>query len=351
MLDDYVTLGLSGLRVSRMALGTFNFGGGHDWELAPDDAHGIIDRYRALGGNFIDSANVYGSGEAEGIVGDHFQTSSARDAVVIATKFTNNVRPGDPNGGGAHRKSIMRACETSLRRLRTDYIDLYWMHLWDKATPIEETLRALDDLVRQGKVLHIGFSNVPAWKVAEAHMIAGFRGYVPVAALQLQYSLLERNIEAELVPMAQAYGIGICPWSPLKSGALTGRFTRHTIAGASGGRAKLARRSLDERGFGILDAVVGIAEARGITPAQVALAWLYRQQWVTSILLGADTIAELEENGAAAGMKLDAGEVEMLDAVSRPAFNYPIDFVNRGPGAIHGGTRINGVSGTSTHIR
>ncbi len=271
--------------------------------------------------------------------------------MVIATKFTNNVHPGDPNGGGAHRKSIMRACESSLRQLKTDYIDLYWMHLWDKATPIEETLRALDDLVRQGKILHIGFSNVPAWKAAEAHMLARFRGYAPVAALQLQYSLLERNIESELVPMAQAYGLGICPWSPLKSGALSGRFTRDTIAGANGGRATLAKRSLDERGFGIVDAVVGIANARGASPAQVALAWLRQQPWVTSILLGADTIAELEQNAASAELVLTGEDLAALDAVSRPMLAYPIDFVNRGPGAIYGGTRINGVSGTSGHIR
>jgi aryl-alcohol dehydrogenase-like predicted oxidoreductase len=352
MFDDYITLGRSGLRVSRMALGSFNFGGGHDWELAPADAHAIIDRYRALGGNFIDSANIYGSGEAEGIIGDHFAASSARDSMVIATKFTNNVQPGDPNGGGAHRKSIVRACERSLRRLRTDYIDLFWMHMWDKATPIEESLRALDDLVSQGKVLHIGFSNVPAWKVTEAHCLAAFRGYSPVVALQLQYSLLERNIGAELVPMAQAYGIGICPWSPLKSGALSARFTRETIAGASGGRAALARRSLDERGFAIVDTVIGIARIRGSTSAQVALAWLRQQPCVASILLGADSMAELEENGATSGITLDAEELATLDAVSRPALRYPLDLVNRGPGAIYGGTRINGVAADGGgHIR
>jgi len=345
MLDDYVTLGRSGLRVSRMALGSFNFGGGRDWELAPEESHDIVDRYLALGGNFIDSANIYGAGEAEGIIGDHFVSTAARDAVVIATKFTNHPGAGDPNAGGAHRKSIMRACETSLRRLKTDYIDLYWMHLWDKATPIEETLRALDDLVAQGKILHVGFSNIPAWKVTEAQMLARFRGFSPVIALQLQYSLLERNIEAELVPMAAEHGIAICPWSPLKSGALTGRFTRETIGAANGGRAVLARRGLDERGFAIVDAVVAIAQARGLAPAQVALAWLRGRPGVASIILGADSIAELEENAASATLDLDADALAALDQVSRPEFRYPIDFVNRGAGAIQGGTRINGVSG------
>jgi aryl-alcohol dehydrogenase-like predicted oxidoreductase len=343
MLDDYITLGLSGLRVSRMALGSFNFGGGRDWELAPREAHAIIDRYLALGGNFIDSANIYGAGEAEAIIGDHFASPSMRDAAVIATKFTNHPGTGDPNAGGAHRKSIMHACETSLRRLKTDYIDLYWMHLWDKVTPIEETLRALDDLVAQGKILHVGFSNIPAWKVAEAHMLARFRGFSPVIALQLQYSLLERNIEAELVPMAMAYGIAICPWSPLKSGALAGRFTRDTIDGAEGGRAALARRGLDARGFAIVDAVIAIAKASDATPAQVALAWLRGQPGVASIVLGADSLSELEEN--AVTLILDAEKMAALDAVSRPDFRYPIDFVNRGAGAINGGTRINGVGG------
>jgi len=348
MLDDYVTLGTSGLRVSRMALGSFNFGGGRDWELTPEESHAIIDKYLALGGNFIDSANIYGAGEAEAIIGDHFASPSARDAVVIATKFTSHPGTGDPNAGGAHRKSIMRACEASLRQLKTDYIDLYWMHLWDKATPIEETLRALDDLVAQGKILHIGFSNVPAWKMAEAHMLARFRGFSPVVALQLQYSLLERNIEAELVPMAKEYGIAICPWSPLKSGALTGRFNRETIDAATGERATLARRGLDERGFAIVDALVAIAGARGLKPAQVALTWLRGQPGVASIVLGADSVAELEVNAAAGLIELDAEARAMLDEVSRPVFRYPIDFVNRGAGAIHGGTRINGVGGTGT---
>jgi len=345
MLNDYVTLGRSGLRVSRMALGSFNFGGGRDWELAPEASHAIIDRYLSLGGNFIDSANIYGAGEAEEIIGDHFAIPSARDAVVIATKFTNHPGAGDPNAGGAHRKSIMRACEASLRRLKTDYIDLYWMHLWDKATPIEETLRALDDLVAQGKILHVGFSNIPAWKVAEAHMLARFRGFSPVIALQLQYSLLERNIEAELVPMAQDYGIAICPWSPLKSGALTGRFTRETIGAANGGRATLARRGLDERGFAIVDTVLAIADAHAATPAQVALAWLRGRPGVASIVLGADSVTELTENAAATMVELDGEALAALDDVSRPTFRYPIDFVNRGSGAIHGGTRVNGVSG------
>jgi aryl-alcohol dehydrogenase-like predicted oxidoreductase len=299
----------------------------------------------ALGGNFIDTANIYGAGEAEVIIGNHFARSSARDAMVIASKFTNNPGVGDPNAGGAHRKSIMRACETSLRRLKTDYIDLYWMHLWDRATPIEETLRALDDLVAQGKLLHVGFSNVPAWKVAEAHMLARFRGLSPVVALQLQYSLLERNIEAELVPMAQDYGIAICPWSPLKSGALTGRFTRQSIGAADGGRAALARRGLDERGFTIVDTLLDIAQARGVSPAQVALAWLRGQPGVASILLGADSVAELEENAGAAAVELDAEALAALDAVSRPTLSYPIDFVNRGAGAINGGTRINDMTG------
>lgn len=345
MLDDYVTLGPSALRVSRMALGSYNFGGGRDWEVADEAAHAIIDCYRALGGNFIDTANVYGDGEAEKIIGDHFAGQPAtRDAIVIASKFTSNTIAGDPNSGGAHRKAIRRACETSLRRLRTDYIDLYWMHMWDRLTPIEETMRALEDLVREGKVLHIGLSNIPAWKAAEVATAARLRGSTPVTALQLQYSLLERSIESELIPMAEAFGMGLCPWSPLKSGALAGRFTREALGGATGGRALLARRALDERGFAIVDKVLEIAKAHRVPPARVSLAWLYGRPGVTSILLGADTPDELEENVAAVALELNEGERSALDQISKPALRYPEEFLLRAPKVMLGGTRVNGIS-------
>lgn len=345
MLDDFVTFGRSGLRTSRYALGAFNFGGPFGWSMDAASATALIARYRELGGNFIDAANVYGAGAAETIIGDYLAaTPGAREAVVLASKFGSNTRAGDPNAGGGGRKAVLQACEDSLRRLRTDRIDLYWMHVWDALTPIEETLRALDDLVRAGKVLHIGLSNFPAWKTAEAHLLAEFRGYAPVAGLQLQYSLLERSIEAEIVPMATAYGLGIAAWSPLKSGALSGRYTRATTAEIGDeGRGPFVQRALDERGLGVLDVLVRVAGRLGAAPAQVALAWLQAQPRVDAILLGAHSIAQLEENGAAGQVTLAPEDLAELDEATRPPIPYPGDFARRSQGAVSGGARIDGV--------
>jgi aryl-alcohol dehydrogenase-like predicted oxidoreductase len=201
-LDHYVTLGKSGLRVSPMCLGAMTFGEDWGWGSSVADTQAILDRFLERGGNFIDTANAYTKGHSEKIIGDHLgRHPSKRDRVVLATKFLSNLYRGDPNGGGSHRKAIVSACEQSLRRLQTSYIDLYWMHAWDATTPIEETLRALDDLVREGKVRYIGFSDTPAWKCAEAQTIARFRGWAPLIALQIEYSLLERTVEGELIPM------------------------------------------------------------------------------------------------------------------------------------------------------
>ena len=202
-LDHYVTLGRSGLRVSPLCLGAMTFGEDLGWGSSVEESQRIIDRFLELGGNFIDTANVYTKGHSEKIIGDHVGRHAARrDRLVIATKFSGNLYPGDPNGGGSGRKSIVAACEKSLRRLQTDYIDLYWLHNWDVHTPIEETMAALDDLVRAGKVRYIGVSDTPAWKVAEANVTARFRGWSPFIGLQIEYSLLERTVEQELVPMA-----------------------------------------------------------------------------------------------------------------------------------------------------
>jgi aryl-alcohol dehydrogenase-like predicted oxidoreductase len=346
MLDDFVTFGRSGLRVSRFALGAFNFGGSQGWSLDADTAVRLISRYRDLGGNFLDVANSYGGGGAEEILGDYFAASpGSRDRLVIASKFGSNTHPGDPNGGGAGRKAILQACEESLRRLRTDRLDLYWMHLWDPLTPMEETLRALDDLVTAGKILHIGLSNTPAWKISEAHWLTQWRGQAPIVGLQLQYSLMERNIEVEHVPMAQAYGLGIAAWSPLKNGALSGRYRKDDPAGHDAeGRAIFLARALDPRGVAILEVLMEVADRNGITPAQTALAWLRVQPAVASILIGAHDLAQLEENAASAQVALSAEDLTALDEASRPVIPYPADFARRALGAIGGGARINGIS-------
>ena len=226
-LNHYVSLGNSGLRVSPFCLGAMTFGEEWGWGSGVTESQQILDRYLDRGGNFIDTANVYTKGHSEKIIGDHMgRHPSRRDRAVIATKFFGNMYAGDPNGGGANRKSLTAACEQSLRRLQTDYIDLYWMHCWDRFTPIEETMRALDDLVKAGKVRYIGFSDTPAWKVTQAQVTATFRGWTPLIALQLEYSLLERTIEGELVPAAVEMGTGITPWGPLKGGILSGKYTR-----------------------------------------------------------------------------------------------------------------------------
>jgi aryl-alcohol dehydrogenase-like predicted oxidoreductase len=235
-LDHYVTLGRSGLRVSPFCLGGMTFGEDWGWGSSVAESGAILDRYLDLGGNFVDTANVYTRGHSEKIIGDHIGRTPRRDRVVIATKFFGSLHTGDPNAGGAGRKSLASACEGSLRRLQTDYIDLYWMHCWDRFTPVEETLRALDDLVAAGKVRYVGFSDTPAWKVAQAQTIAGFRGWAPLVALQIEYSLAERTVEGELVPAALELGLGITPWSPLKSGALSGKYTR-----ANSGQVKAGR--------------------------------------------------------------------------------------------------------------
>jgi aryl-alcohol dehydrogenase-like predicted oxidoreductase len=341
VLDDFVTFGRSGLRVSRYALGAFNFGGASSMSVDAATSAALIARYRELGGNFIDAANIYGGGEAERIIGTYLTDNpGSRERLVIASKFGGSTAQGDPNAGGGGRKAIMQACEESLRRLRTDRIDLYWMHLWDPLTPIEETLRALDDLVRAGKVLHVGLSNFQAWKTAEAHLLAEYRNYAPVAGLQLQYSLLERNIEVEIVPMARAFGLGIAAWSPLKSGALSGRYGRDSDVDKAG-RGPFVARALDERGLSILDVVTRIADRLGVRAATVALAWLQVQPAVHAILLGARDVGQLEENAAAAKVALSSEDVAELEEASRPLVPYPADFARRALNSVSGGTRIN----------
>src|SRR3982075_2883147 len=227
-LDQYVTLGRSGLRVSPLCLGAMTFGEDLGWGSSVEESEQIIDRYVDLGGNFIDTANFYTKSHSEKIIGDHFgRNPTRRDRLVIATKFSGNLYPGDPNGGGSGRKSLITACENSLRRLQTDYIDLYWLHNWDVNTPIEETMAALEDLVRAGKVRYLGVSDTPAWKVVEANVTARFRGWSAFVGLQIEYSLLERTVEQELVPMAHELGVAITPWSPLKGVVLSGQNIPH----------------------------------------------------------------------------------------------------------------------------
>src|SRR5688572_16818200 len=296
-LDHYVTLGRSGLRVSPFCLGTMTFGEDFGWGTSVADSEAILDRFIERGGNFLDTANLYTKGHSEKIIGDHLaRDPQKRDRLVIATKFSANHYPGDPNGGGSGRKSIIHACEQSLRRLRTDYIDLYWLHNWDRHTPIEETMAALHDLVRAGKVRYLGISDTPAWKTTQAQMIAQFRGWSQFIGLQIEYSLLERTVEGELIPMAQELGMGVTPWSPLKYGVLSGKYTRANAAKAQPTRGDWVKHVLNENAFRIIDVLTDIARELQTSLARIALAWVQSRSGVASTIIGARTPEQLDDN-------------------------------------------------------
>ena len=343
-LDHYVTLGRSGLRVSPLCLGAMTFGEDLGWGSSVEESRQIMDHYIAAGGNFIDTANFYTKSHSEQIIGDHIGRDPAkRDRLVIATKFSGNLYPGDPNGGGSGRKSLLNACEHSLRRLQTDYIDLYWLHNWDVHTPMDETLAALEDLVRSGKVRYIGVSDTPAWKVAQANVTAEFRGWSRFIGLQIEYSLLERSVEQELVPMAQELELGITPWSPLKSGLLSGKYTRQNAADAKPDRAAFMAHLLNENTYQLVDDLATIAQAHDTTVARVALAWVRTRPGVTSTIIGARRLSQLDDNLRSLDITLTAEELTRLDALTKPSFGFPQNMQAMFPAIHNGGTSVNGV--------
>jgi len=342
-LNDYVTIGNSGLLVSPFCLGAMTFGEEWGWGSTVAESEQIIARFLERGGNFIDTANVYTKGHSEKIIGDYLGRDRAkRDRVVIATKFFGNLYLGDPNGGGAGRKAIVSSCEQSLRRLQTDYIDLYWMHAWDVHTPIDETMRSLDDLVASGKVRYIGFSDTPAWKVAQAQTMARFRGWAPLIALQIEYSLLERTVEGELLPMAREMGLGVTPWSPLRGGALSGKYTRGNAATVKADRGERVTAALGEKAYAIIDELIAIGQELSASPASVALAWVQSRPGVASTIIGARRIDQLEQNLAALDITLTADQIARLDKLSKPVLPFPMQFMNVAGMFSQGGTTVNG---------
>ncbi|WP_165225880.1 aldo/keto reductase [Aquisphaera insulae] len=350
-LNSYITLGRSGLRVSPVCLGAMTFGE----DLGPvgasvEDSQAILAHYLDRGGNFIDTANGYTRGHSETIIGDFFrQGKGRRDRAVIATKFFMNLFANDPNGGGAGRKAIVAQCEESLRRLQTDYIDLYYLHNWDRFTPIEETMSALDDLVRSGKVRYIGISDAPAWKVAQAQVMAHFRGWAPLIALQIEYSLMERTVEGELTPMASELGLGVLPWSPLKSGALAGKYTRANGKKMEGLRGQRLG-NLTETQYDIIDVVGRIAAECDADPSAVALAWLKDQPGVSSVIIGARTLQQLEANLRAFDLTLTRDQMVSLNDVSKPILNFPAEFLTHSPSYSHAGATVDGVPSQRTFL-
>lgn len=321
-LDSFITLGRSGLRISPYTLGAMTFGLDHGWGASVDESEAMITEYLERGGNSIDTANIYTNGHSEKIIGDYLAARPGlRDRIVLGSKFFGNLFPGDPNGGGAGRKAVVAQAEESLRRLRTDYLDIYWLHNWDRGVPVEETLRALDDLVTAGKIRYVGLSDLPAWKAAEAQVVAHFRGWTPAIGMQLEYSLLERTVEGELIPMAAEHGLGVLPWSPLKSGWLSGKFVRGnstvdtTRAGVVGSPA--------ERDWQVIDVLHEVASDAEVTPAAAALAWVGARPGVSSVLIGARRLDQLKMNLAAVDVRLSPQLTARLDEVSTPVLNFP----------------------------
>ncbi|RKT87729.1 Predicted oxidoreductase [Saccharopolyspora antimicrobica] len=329
-LDTYRLLGRSGLRVSPLALGTATFGTEWGWGAEEAEARKLFDTYVERGGNFIDTANTYTEGSSERLLGEFARAE--RESLVLATKYSTLRRPGDPNSGGAHRKSLFASVETSLRRLRTDYVDLLFLHVWDFTTPVEEVLRGMDDLVRQGKVLHVAMSNVPAWQVSRMQAIADLRGWSPLVALQIEYNLVNRAAERDLLPMARELGLGVTPYSPLAGGLLTGKYSRADLAGAGSGES--ARKSFNaglgmvtERNLAIADAVREVAAELDRTPAQVGLAWLLQNPGVTAPVIGARTPEQLEGNLGALEVEFTATQLDRLEAASAIELGYPHDLL------------------------
>jgi aryl-alcohol dehydrogenase-like predicted oxidoreductase len=319
-LTDYTLLGRSGLRVSPLCLGTMTFG--TEWGFGVDEkpSREIFDRYISEGGNFIDTADGYTNGHSEEMVGKFVAEKKLRDRAVIATKFTFNAEPGNPNAGGNGRKNIYHALEGSLRRLKTDYVDLYYLHAWDRVTPVEEVIATMSDLIRAGKIRYYAFSDVPAWYVARAQTLAETHGQERPIALQLEYSLVERTIELELVPASQEFCIGVCPWSPLAGGFLSGKYRREGSDWKGEGRFDNFRKSnnpllrkLTERHWKVLDATLNVAKKLGRTPAQIALNWVVTQPGVTSTILGATKLAQLEDNLGALEFTIPAELRKPLD--------------------------------------
>ncbi|MEX5574940.1 aldo/keto reductase [Pseudomonas lijiangensis] len=333
-LDQYRLLGRSGMRVSPLALGTMTFGSDWGWGADEAQARQIFDTYVDNGGNFIDTAVNYTNGASERILGQFLK--SKRDRLVVSTKYTMARDPGDPNSGGNHRMNLVRSVETSLRQLDTDRIELLYLHAWDFTTSADEVMRALDDLVRSGKVLYLGICNTPAWKVAQLQTLADLRGWSPLVALQIEYSLVERSVEHELIPMAQAMGLGVLPWSPLGGGILTGKYSRDDLSQASEANVSPTRKGvisssghMNERALEIASVVSDIARETDTTASRVALAWTLLNPAVVAPVMGARTLAQVLDNLGAPSLQLDDEHIARLDQASAPEPIFPARFVSR----------------------
>ncbi|MCO8269235.1 aldo/keto reductase [Actinoplanes sp. TRM 88003] len=320
--------------------------GDPSWGADDETSTAILERYLDAGGNFIDTANAYMGGRSEEVLGAYLgKNPRLRDRLVLGSKFALSMDPSDPNSGGAGRKAIRQHIDASLRRLGTDYLDLYWQHNWDRHTPLEETLSTLDDLVRAGKVRYVGLSDTPAWAVARMATLAEWRGWASIAAIQVEYNLLERTSEGELFGVAEEFGLGVMPWSPLANGVLTGKYNRENLAPEGAGRGPFVGRHLTERTFALLDVLAEVAATHATTVAAVALAWVRQQSLVTSTIVGARTVAQLDANLASLRVELSDLERSRLDGLTTPDLNFPAEFLRAfGVPAQQGTTSINGIA-------
>ncbi len=314
----YTLLGRSGLRVSEVALGTMTFGDAWGWGAAREESRRMFETFAAAGGNFVDTACNYTDGQSEEIVGELVEPD--RERFVVATKYTLTGRRDDPNAGGNHRKNLVQTLEASLRRLRTEYVDLLWLHMWDGTTPVEEVVRALDDLVSSGKVLYVGISDTPAWVVSQAVTLAELRGWSRFVALQGPYSLADRDVERELLPMARALQLTFTAWGMLEGGALTGKYLDEP-------HEPRRYESIGHKTNAMAREVVAVADEIGATPAQVAIAWVRAQPWHVVPIVGARTEAQLRENLGVLDLELATDQRERLDAISEFRTGFPRDFL------------------------
>lgn len=345
---EYYTLGNTGLKVSRLALGTMTFGDDWGWGADEANARQLFDTYLEAGGNLIDTADLYTNGNSERMLGRFVKESGTRDRVIISTKFSYNAEPGNPNAGGNGRKNILRAVEGSLQRLGTDYIDVYMLHTWDQVTPAAEVMQTLDDLVRAGKVRYVALSDAPAWYVAQAQTLAQERHLELISTVQLEYSLVERNIEFEYTALAKALGTSIMAWSPLGSGLLSGKYKPSEQGGEGSGRLAMLANSgnpafdkFTEKNWAIVTELEKVAKELNRSMAQVALNWVANRPAVASVLIGATKLHQLQDNLAALEFDIPAELQQRLEQVSCPEARFPYTFFESGiQGMITGGTTV-----------
>ena len=319
---NYKLLGKSGLRVSELALGTMTFGEEWGWGSSKEESKKVFDSFAKDGGNFIDTANRYTEGTSEKFVGEFIK--SDREHFVVVTKYTLLTRKDDPNFSGNHRKNMMHSLDASLKRLNTDYIDLYWVHAWDFTTPEEEVLRALDDMIRAGKILYIGVSDTPAWIVSRMNAIAELRGWTQFVALQIKYSLLERTVERELLPMARKLDLAVTPWAVIGGGILSGKYNKNKN---EEGRAQL-HKTLKPENLKVADKVIEIAKGVGCTPVQVAINWVRQQPGVIIPIIGAKTENQLKENIDCLKFNLNEEQINTLNEASKIDLGFPHNFLS-----------------------